>query len=916
MSVLRINQNPIALNANRNLRVTGAAIAKSLERLSSGLRINRAADDAAGLSISEKLRGQIRGLQRASANALDGVSLIQTAEGALGEMHTILQRMRELAVQAANGIYTAGDRQAIQLEISQLTDEINRIANTTEFNSKRLLDGTMGALISTDDFSRIRAAVTGSVGQGGNFVLKCVAKTTGQLQVLKTDVFTVQQKSDSVGLLNFLQTWRADATIATAGADGIGNTGAYQIELPITGGGSIAVGSVNDGTFVVSDATTAAAGDLLRDNLQTEELGNGDVLRMTFQTSTGVQTVDVVIRGVAAMTNSGLAASITAQLGGAVGPFLAAPGVSFTATGQFLMSLDPGVTILNTQFMDTDGSGSDFYLSFGQTGSTATSNVMFNNFVYGFTNAGGSTGAISVGGANARSTYGSAGYISIGDVTAGTVQMRFATRFNWALVAGAGNSTTDTISWDRYTGGNSLQKYGSLWQTGPVPSNGTYLVSAITNRTYAVFGFNNELYTDRVAAGIDQDTAIAAARGTRQLGLVGSTVVSVFSISASFQGTIGSALENVRIAFDGILQEGETATFNTSTTNVLTADQLNTLASLTRFRDLGVFNGRKNVEFELFLRGTSNRATVNLSTNDTYEDMAGKISLALWNAQGTGIINTAIINPQQMPDLVHVNTIGVAKGTMSIVCPIPGAQIVFSGDEALLKALSVVETRASKSPVYSVSALNLEVNKSAGSTRVDTNEINGLLPGLRIFFDNTLGLRLDPQPPTDADAGPNTLSTFAFPRAFERPVISVSGAIETFFMHVAPRDFNLQTGANQGQQISTFISDHSAEALGVEGLLIVSPELAQEAITQIDVAIDRVSAQRSRLGAIQNRLESTIRNLDVAAENLTASESRIRDTDVAQETVTSTRNQILLQAGVAALAQANQLPQTVLQLLR
>jgi flagellin len=241
---------------------------------------------------------------------------------------------------------------------------------------------------------------------------------------------------------------------------------------------------------------------------------------------------------------------------------------------------------------------------------------------------------------------------------------------------------------------------------------------------------------------------------------------------------------------------------------------------------------------------------------------------------------------------------------------------VFSGDEALLKALSVVETRASKSPVYSVSALNLEVNKSVGSTRVDTNEINGLLPGLRIFFDNTLGLRLDPQPPTDADAGPNTLSTFAFPRAFERPVISVSGAIETFFMHVAPRDFNLQTGANQGQQISTFISDHSAEALGVEGLLIVSPELAQEAITQIDVAIDRVSAQRSRLGAIQNRLESTIRNLDVAAENLTASESRIRDTDVAQETVTSTRNQILLQAGVAALAQANQLPQTVLQLLR
>src|SRR5512144_3062509 len=125
MSVLRVYQNPIALNASRNLKITGMAISKSLERLSSGVRINRAADDAAGLSISEKLRGQIRGLNRASSNAMDGISLIQTAEGALDEMHTILQRMRELSVQAANGIYTAGDRQALQLEVSQLTDEIN-----------------------------------------------------------------------------------------------------------------------------------------------------------------------------------------------------------------------------------------------------------------------------------------------------------------------------------------------------------------------------------------------------------------------------------------------------------------------------------------------------------------------------------------------------------------------------------------------------------------------------------------------------------------------------------------------------------------------------------------------------------------------------------------------------------------------
>src|SRR5262249_1825544 len=155
--VLRINQNPIALDASRNLKNTSMAINTAMERLSSGLRINRAADDAAGLSISEKLRGQIRGLNQASSNAQDGISLIQTADGALNEVATILQRMRELAVQAANGTYTADDRQAIQQEVSQLVDEINRISGATEFNTKKLLDGTLGALISTDDYTRVKA---------------------------------------------------------------------------------------------------------------------------------------------------------------------------------------------------------------------------------------------------------------------------------------------------------------------------------------------------------------------------------------------------------------------------------------------------------------------------------------------------------------------------------------------------------------------------------------------------------------------------------------------------------------------------------------------------------------------------------------------------------------------------------------
>lgn len=137
-----VQHNMQAMNANRMLGTVTKSQAKSTEKLSSGYRINRAADDAAGLAISEKMRSQIRGLTQASTNAEDGISLIQTAEGALNESHSILQRMRELAVQAANGTETDDDRDNIQDEIEQLQDELDRIAETTEFNTMRLLDGS------------------------------------------------------------------------------------------------------------------------------------------------------------------------------------------------------------------------------------------------------------------------------------------------------------------------------------------------------------------------------------------------------------------------------------------------------------------------------------------------------------------------------------------------------------------------------------------------------------------------------------------------------------------------------------------------------------------------------------------------------------------------------------------------------
>ncbi|MGB3914678.1 MAG: flagellin [Dethiobacteria bacterium] len=188
---MRINQNLSALNAYRNLVNTDNALNKNLERLSSGLRINRAADDAAGLAISEKMRGQISGLGQAIRNAQDGISLIQTAEGALTESHNILQRIRMLAVQSANDTLTNDDRLEIQKEVDQLIAELDRIATTTQFNTKVLLDGsagTKGKLVSSNGGLVSHISVTEETAVGTYTFTGSTLATASETNVLQTSV--------------------------------------------------------------------------------------------------------------------------------------------------------------------------------------------------------------------------------------------------------------------------------------------------------------------------------------------------------------------------------------------------------------------------------------------------------------------------------------------------------------------------------------------------------------------------------------------------------------------------------------------------------------------------------------------------------------------------------------------------------
>lgn len=208
-----IYHNISALYANRQLFTTGLQIDKSMEKLSSGMRINRAGDDASGLAVSERMRSQIRGLLQAQRNAQDGISFIQTAEGALAEVHSILHRQRELAIQAATGLYKPEDRALIQVEVNQLSQEIDRIANQTEFNNQAILNGQMSNVFihvganpdQKIDFA-VRSMTTSAIGTAGasistpedaNRLLVRVDRAVSDVSRQRADLGALQNRLES-----------------------------------------------------------------------------------------------------------------------------------------------------------------------------------------------------------------------------------------------------------------------------------------------------------------------------------------------------------------------------------------------------------------------------------------------------------------------------------------------------------------------------------------------------------------------------------------------------------------------------------------------------------------------------------------------------------------------------------------------
>jgi flagellin len=812
-----------SLQAYNALSATNTSLQKSINRLSTGLRINSAADDAAGLAISEKMRAQIAGLDRASSNAQDGISMIQTAEGALSETHSILQRMRELSVQAANDTLTQEDRSYIQLEVDQLSEEITRIANTTQFNKKKLLDGSAAVLWSSDNLET-KALIRGGLLQvdqfgqkaavEGNFKISINA-SPGQAEIQKTDIFKIKHKNVIMNLSVDKNNGFEDIEVDNlpAGVYNIYQSAATAAKYQV--GGTYGMSVTNFKTALTVNLASIKAGTLDNTNILLEVVNVNTakgVNAVTFRAQVNTLATDGTVRS---YTDDNLIVTTAGVKAG-----YAALGFTFeNANAMILVASGAGKFTV----------GNKIVLNFSASGVAAT---------------GGTAGLSSEDAAKMTS-----------------IQVSATINPSWpnAWYADASKTTTTAagkVIENRYT--INVKDV----QNKDVQFKNFYLNSA-----------NGTVYEGNIIITFNNDFHVTSAKVQR----------------ASFEA-----------AYVGQVAKGDVK-----------------LRDLDKFWDAnGKFLLDDPKEITLY-QGDGKSTSVMLYATDTLEDVRGKLNDAI--ANGLGQSQYVKTPGAEFVSFVEDDTIGAkgkvvtkgnqiddnpmsVAGTLVIRSLVPGTngELNFSGDEDLIKALSLNVIQESKDNTFRVSVTDAHSGKNvASNVKITGNVLYGVVnPNVDVEFDSMADVKVTWNETT---------------KKFD--LAADEGIYETI-LHLADNTTVFQIGANQGEDMGINIGDMSAHALGVDNLLLTDRESASRSITVIDNAIARVSTQRGKLGAYQNRLEHTINNLTTASTNTTAAESRIRDADMAKEMMEFTKLNILSQAGTSMLAQANSLPQNVLSLLR
>ncbi len=733
-----VRTNTMALNAYRQLGMNNSAVSKSLEKLSSGFRINRAGDDAAGLAISEKMKAQITGLETASSNAQDGISLIQTAEGNLTEVHSMLNRMVELATKSANGTYqNEVDREALQSEMDQLLEEIDRISQSANFNGIKLLDGSLGGVDKNGPIQNI----TNNPYRGNS----AAEAFTAAFVTNRPEAATTQTNASFVVRLD---------------------------DKVISG---------------------AATGD-------TFSLKVGDTT-ITFKAT---QAGDITAASLAdALSKCGLDKGTTAaEYTGGTPP---------TATNADTASWDK----LGTAYTDAAATNNNYVKIDGnwyKMSVTDTDGIKFEQVNY----------------------MGKKGELVTPD-------------FKVELTSSNANALSGTVN-------PQVQK----------TVTGAGIGSTRQAQTTVDIDFSKLKDGDKLIAGDKTYVFKLDSATTDTAGEVLIDLTDILKTSADFSDTEKLEKAMVKITKEigdanGAWTAGNQG-IGKGTTGTLTFQSISTYADGTN--DIG---GNANAgkcdmktEASVMKQFASAAAKTNASASfelDVTKLKAGdKVIIADKTFEFTDGDRT------DDPDAIAVNLhdIGIADGILQSQ----------TGD-VMAKFKTVIENEfgTGSSAIYNIT---VDDNKMTV-----TSTANG--PGK------------DPQRVV--------------------PSISVPGGSGGLVLQIGDT-------ADEFNQMSVAIEDMSSKGLGLDKLDISTRDSAKSAIDTIKNAINTVSTARASMGALQNRLEHTINNLDVSVENLSAANSRIRDTDMAKEMMNYTKMNVLVQSAQAMLAQANQQPQSVLQLLQ
>ena len=754
---MRINHNVAAMNTHRQMGISEGDGSRSMEKLSSGFRINRAGDDAAGLAISEKMRAQIRGLNMASKNSSDTISLIQTAEGALGETHSILQRIRELAVQSANDTNTNADRDELQSEVKQLKSEIDRIGNTTEFNTKKLLEGSA----------------------------KGVAD----------EILGTSRINNNSSLL-------LDAGKMTKMGENIGNDKSWAF----------------DGAYMLVRTNKEAGGEYKASNFMLVGPDGTQYKFVEAGYNTSVKVSDLT------------AGTIIAE---------GSKGKALTAGGLHLLA--------------------NFGVGATDTAATATVTIGSALTKNDVTQVG--KGSTLVAGSSITLNSTAAGVINVNDsATAGELK---TIKNNAGVIELLDGAVTPNVLGKIEVGKSLTLDDGTV-----LKNNG---------------GGNVSIESGSIK--LDADLATAA--------------FSAINIAA--QSTLYSDATNTTTMVGGSAEVAKAANYNVTTGTLTNNVTLGNNFNLTNTDVSKLAAGSVLAKGSMVNMGTGNikievsGKEVDISYDGNILKVGGEVVAAgksITLEDGTVLAhNSTFANPTTANGKIFVE-----QGSIKLVEDIaaaPSTRVTgyTVAKDSTLTAGSAIGATGAK--LMAGTVINNEKTVTAGSITLADK-------GSNIQFSANTGAGLEASY-NNAAVGDSV--TFIF-SDYQAPSSKLNDSVMT------------QIGANSGQTAFVSIGDMRAAALGVADIDVSTKWGAATAIETVNNALQKVSHQRSSLGAIQNRLEHTIKNLDTAAENLQAAESRIRDVDMAKEIMEFTKNNILQQASQAMLAQANSQPQSVLTLLK